>query len=72
MAHQSDISGKYQISYPPTPGVRPTARHRCLTLREARAVAHDRTAHRGDLAGQDVRIEYADSGRLVEYAGPCR
>lgn len=61
----------YRVELPDVPGGRPVYVDTVSTLREARAVAQQRSSGRNDLRWQDVRIESED-GSLVEYAGPGR
>lgn len=62
---------KYTVETKSTPGAAMTIQSRHATLAEARTAARA-YAHRGDLTRQDVRIDSADDGHLVEYAGPRR
>jgi hypothetical protein len=61
---------KINVTAPETPGATPT-NHFCNTLREARKIAKGYKSRR-DLTWQDVRIEKAATGQLIEYAGPPR
>lgn len=65
-------SQTYAIVAPPTPGAAPRWVGGADTIADAEAVAARFGADRPDLRGQDVRIEYATSGRLVRRAGPSR
>lgn len=62
----------YAITAPYTPGATPTTRYQVETLDTARRIANEISFGRPDLMYQDVRIERADDGQLVEYAGPAR
>jgi hypothetical protein len=65
------MKNRYQITAPYTPGATPSPQGGTRTLAEARIFARKISQGRGDLRGQDVRIEDLD-GNLVEYAGPAR
>lgn len=60
---------KLFVCAPRVPGALPTPRS-AASLADARAIAAT-YSHRRDLTRQDVRIETA-TGKLIEYAGPCR
>ncbi len=64
-------TGKYSIRTRRTPGNAMVIVARCETITEARKVASEYD-HRRDLARQDVVIEWTDSGRRIEFAGPAR
>jgi hypothetical protein len=58
----------FVVRGPATPGSTPSAQL-ASSLESARLLAR-KFQDRRDLRHQDVRIEWADSGRLIEYAGP--
>lgn len=62
----------YEIIAPPTPGATPRWVAGADSLAEAEEKAAAFCADRRDLNNQDVRIQYAASGRLVRRAGPNR
>lgn len=62
---------KISIYAPATPGAAMTLVGTTDTVAHARVIAALMDDRR-DLVGQDVRIEWTDSGQLIEYGGPNR
>jgi len=66
------MSEKLHITAPATPGATPSVVATANTIDEARRKAVEFSWSRRDLRGSDVRIELADGGQLIEYAGVGR
>ena len=65
-------NGKINVEAPRVPGAATTVRGSFDSMSEAKAYAREAFGHRSDLRSQDVAIRWADSGKRICYAGPCR
>lgn len=68
----TDITTKFTLWAPRTPGSHPEPVAFCDTIEEALDIAAARFDHRKDLRWQDVVVRLGRDGRIIERCGPFR